>query len=121
VKSIQFTGGQTDIVSECAAPVASGKSCSFGVPDQCPPDEYCKFGAALQVTGTCTAKPKAGEACVIAGSAATGAAEICAPYTRCDNGICRDLAAIGSECHSDGVCLSGSCAGGKCVLGGACE
>ncbi|MES1188817.1 MAG: hypothetical protein ABUL60_33690 [Myxococcales bacterium] len=111
ITSIAPLGGQ------CVAKVDSGAACRAAFPDECPPDEYCALGANPLMPGTCTSKPKAGEAC----AAALGGGEICAPYTRCDAGVCRDIAHAGEDCNADDTCYSGHCVNKACVTGSSCQ
>ncbi len=68
-------------------------------------------------TGLCTPKPKAGEACAKGiGDSAT----ICAPYARCDAGVCRELAHAGETCSANDTCYSGHC-DGACVTANRCD
>jgi hypothetical protein len=67
-------------------------------PDECPDDQYCALPAVNPLGGgQCTAKPKAGAKC----AAGLGDSLICAPYARCDNGVCRDIAHAGEDCSAD--------------------
>lgn len=101
----------------CVATVQSGAECHAAFPDECPSDEYCALGANPLLPGTCTAKPKAGEAC----ASALGGGKICAPYTRCDADVCRDIAHAGEDCNTDDTCYSGHCVNKACVTGSSCE
>jgi len=105
------------ITTRCSPPVASGASCKLAYPDVCPFDQYCAV-PAQSIDGTCRAKPGSGQPCAARGS---DAADICAPGTRCDGGICRSLQKLGGSCQTDDVCYSGTCAGGGCASAGACE
>ena len=66
--------------------------------------------------GQCTAKPKAGAKC----ASGLGVATICAPYARCDGGVCREIAHAGETCNADDTCYSGRCVGKACVTGNGC-
>jgi hypothetical protein len=101
----------------CVAKVESGGVCHAAFPDECPDDEYCALGVNPLLPGTCTSKPKAGEAC----AAALSGGQICAPYTRCDANVCRDIAHAGEDCSADDTCYSGRCANGACVTGSSCQ
>jgi hypothetical protein len=103
--------------AKCVAKVASGAACQVGFPDPCPLGEYCD-GTVQNLSGACKKLPGDGAACV---TGPFGDGALCAPYTRCDNGTCRDLADSGSSCASDGVCYSENCLNGKCAAAGACE
>jgi hypothetical protein len=108
----------TPVGGTCVVKVASGAACHAAFPDECPDDEHCALPALNPLgAGKCTAKPKAGEAC----AAGLGAATICAPYTRCDDGKCREIAHAGETCHVNDTCYSGSCVDGACVTGNSCE
>jgi hypothetical protein len=109
--------GQTPVF-KCAAIAGSGAACKPGYPSPCPADEYCSVPAA-SLEGTCTAAPQSGEAC--ATPAFEDTPSICAPYTRCVDGMCHALATIGQSCQADSVCYSDYCVGGKCAAAGACE
>ena len=100
------------------AKVDAGATCHAAFPDECPDDEYCALTPLMPLMpGTCTAKPKPGEMC---GSGLGGAA-ICAPYARCDDGVCRDIAHAGEDCHANDTCYSGHCQANACVTGSSCE
>lgn len=102
----------------CVARVKSGAECHAALPDECPDSEYCALSAANPLMpGKCTTKPAAGEKC----GAALGGSEVCAPYTRCDNGVCRDIAHAGEDCTVNTTCYSDHCVGGACVLSNSCE
>jgi hypothetical protein len=105
--------------AECAAKVASGAACRVAAPDQCPDDEYCAVGA-LSLDGTCTPKPRAGQACA-APSYARETPSICAAPLVCESGICRELGHLGETCDVDESCFSGTCRAGACVAGGSCD
>jgi len=101
----------------CVAKVGSGDACHAAFPDECPNDEYCALGLNPLMPGTCTSKPEAGEKCAMA----LGGGQICAPYTRCDAGVCRDIAHAGEECNEDDTCYSGHCVNMACVTGSSCQ
>jgi hypothetical protein len=101
----------------CVAKVGSGDACHAAFPDECPDDQYCALGLNPLMPGTCTAKPKAGEKC----AAGLGDAKHCAPYTRCDADVCRDIAHAGEDCTADDTCYSGHCVNKACVTGNSCE
>jgi hypothetical protein len=82
-----------------------------------PDDEYCALRLNPLMPGTCTVKPKAGEKC----AAGLGDAKYCAPYTRCDADVCREIAHAGEECNADDTCYSSHCVGNACVTGNSCE
>jgi Dickkopf-like protein len=108
----------SDLVDgECVAKVSPGAACHAAIPDECPDDQYCKLAAGPLTAGVCTAKPMAGEAC----AAGLGTANICAPYTRCDAGLCREIAHAGEDCHADDTCYSGHCVGNACVTDDHCD
>ena len=114
----EITAVTPTIGGTCAAKVDSGAACHAAFPDECPDDEYCALAPLNPLMpGTCTAKPKAGDMC----AAGLGAAEICAPYARCDNGVCRDIAHAGEECHANDTCYSGHCEANACVTGNSCQ
>lgn len=102
----------------CGEKVGAGDTCPVAFPDACPADEYCAEINLLTLEGTCTSKPKAGEPC---GMNLGGAAEICAPYTRCDSGTCRELAHLGESCTANSTCYSDHCFEGACVASNSCE
>ena len=101
----------------CVARVAANAACRAAIPDECPADQYCKLGQNPLEPGVCTPKPVAGEKC----ARGLGSAGICAPYVRCDDGLCRDIAHAGEDCHDDDTCYSGHCVNGACVTGNSCE
>jgi hypothetical protein len=105
------------VEGECVEKVGSGDACGFAVPDQCPDDEYCT-GVTLLAPGTCTSKPEAGEDC---GTNQFMSATVCAPYARCDEGVCRELAHLGETCTVNGTCYSGSCVNNGCVPSDSCN
>lgn len=102
---------------ECVAKVAANAECHAAIPDECPVDQYCKLGANPLDPGVCTDKPSAGERC----TKGLVDANVCAPYARCDDGTCRDIAHAGEDCHADETCYSGRCVDGACVTGSSCE
>lgn len=101
----------------CVAKVGSGDACKAAFPDQCPADEYCALGPNPLMGGTCTSKPTAGEKCAMG----LGGGQICTPYSRCDAGVCRDIAHAGEECNEDDTCYSGHCVDMACVTGSSCQ
>ena len=101
----------------CVAKVGSGDACKAAFPDECPADQYCAPGLNPLMGGTCTSKPTAGEKC----AAGLGGGQICAPYTRCDADVCRDIAHAGEECNEDDTCYSGHCVNMACVTGSSCQ
>lgn len=106
------------VAGECTEKVGSGDACGLAIPDQCPADQYCVGVTLLTPEGTCTPKPEAGEDC---GVNLFGGADVCAPNTRCDAGVCRDLAHLGEECSVNATCYSDSCVGGGCVPSNSCN
>ena len=113
VKSIQGTKPNLS----CAKPVAAGASCRFGIPSQCPEEEYCDALIALgQAEGKCMPLPAAGEACVaIIGSPA------CAPGLVCGLGRCHPISRLGQPCTGDDECASKICRAGRCQSPEACK
>jgi hypothetical protein len=107
----------TPLGGTCVAKVDSGAECHAAFPDECPTDEYCALGANPLMPGICTTKPSAGEKC----AAGLGGGGICAAYTRCDDGVCRDIAHAGEQCNADDTCYSGHCVDNACVTGNSCE
>ncbi|RYZ08259.1 MAG: hypothetical protein EOO73_09365 [Myxococcales bacterium] len=105
------------LAGECVPRVAAGAACRAAFPDECPDDQYCQLPENPLNPGTCTAKPAAGEPC----AKGVGAeANVCAPYARCDAGVCRELAHAGESCSADETCYSGHC-DGACVTANACR
>ena len=104
----------------CAGMVGSGDTCRAAFPDECPADEYCLLGGNPldPLEGNCTPKPKAGEPC---GKGLGPASDQCAPYARCDAGVCRELAHLGEGCTVKATCYSGRCIDGACVAANSCE
>ena len=113
VESVDTTTGS--ITAKCGPPVSSGAACKVSLVDACPADEYCKVPQNM-LDGTCTPKPKSGEACV-----QVFEDPICGPGLRCDDGTCRPLQHLGASCAGDDVCYSGNCVGGGCVSAGGCQ
>lgn len=113
VTGIDATAGK--ILTECGQPFAAGAACKVAIPDGCPTDEYCKVASANDFNGTCTPRPKAGEAC-----ASLFDDFVCAPGTRCDAGSCKPLQKLGGQCSGDEVCYSGNCSGNGCAPAGSC-
>jgi hypothetical protein len=105
------------ISGECVAKVEAGATCHAAFPDECPDEQYCLLGANPLQAGTCTDKPPAGEPC----GKGLGAPSICAPYARCDDGVCRDIAHAGEDCTVNATCYSNRCVDGACVTGNSCE
>lgn len=106
----------TPVAGTCVAKVASGAECKVAFPDECPSDEYCLLGNVL-LPGKCTARPGAGEKC----ATALGGGEVCGPYTRCDSGVCREIAHAGEDCTANTTCYTERCVNGACVTGNSCE
>lgn len=104
----------------CAAAVGSGEACRAAFPDECPADEFCQLGVnpLNPAEGTCTPKPQAGQPCA-KGVGAT--ADVCAPYARCDDGVCREIAHLGEACTVKTTCYSDNCVDGACVAANSCE
>lgn len=105
------------IRGKCVAQVDAGMTCRAAFPDECPAEQYCALGANPLMPGKCTAKPGAGEKC----AAGLGAATICKPYTRCDSGVCREIAHAGEDCTANDTCYTGHCVDGACVTGNSCQ
>jgi hypothetical protein len=102
---------------QCVAKLESGAVCHAAVPDECPDDQYCALASVL-MPGKCTAKPGPGEKC------APGLGDepaICAPYARCDSGVCRALAHAGENCTDSATCYSNNCIDKACVTGSSCQ
>lgn len=110
----------TPVSGNCIAKVSTGDDCRAAFPDQCPDDEYCMLNddPLDPFAGTCTAKPEPGEPC---GKGLAPQPNICAPYARCDDGVCRKLAHLGEECSQKDTCYSGHCVDGACVASNSCE
>ena len=108
----------TPISGNCVAKVDADAVCHAAFPDECPDDQYCALGLNPLMPGTCTDKPKAGEMCA---PTLGGGNVLCAPYTRCDGGVCRDIAHAGEDCQANDTCYSGRCVNGACVTGNSCE
>jgi hypothetical protein len=103
----------------CAAKVGAGDACQAAFPDPCPDDEFCLLtGMPTPYDGTCTPKPKALEPC---GKGLAPEPTVCAPYTRCDAGMCRPIARLGEECSVKETCYSERCVDGACVAANSCE
>lgn len=114
---LSFDGGTLE--AECRARVAAGAACTLAVPDQCPTDQYCSITSAATFSGSCTAKPGAGQPC--APGPFEDSAPVCAPNLRCDGGTCRERQPLAAPCGSDDACRSENCLRGRCALEGACE
>jgi hypothetical protein len=104
----------------CAAKVSTGDACKAAFPDQCPDDEFCKLNGnpLTPFDGTCTSKPEAGEPC---GKGLAPEPNICAPYARCDEGMCREIAHLGESCTVNATCYSDHCVDGACVAANSCK
>jgi hypothetical protein len=104
----------------CAAVVGSGDACHAAFPDQCPADEFCLLDAnpLEPFQGRCTPKPEAGEPC---GKGLGPTPDQCAPYARCDAGVCREIAHLGEGCTVKSTCYSDRCIDGACVAANSCE
>jgi hypothetical protein len=116
VDSILGDGGAQET---CAEHVASGAACRAAGPDICPSDEYCKIAVAGTLMGRCTSKPTTGAACGHGPFAQTPS--ICAPYNRCQAGICRKIAQLGEQCTTDDGCYSGRCVRQACIPADSCQ
>lgn len=102
----------------CSEPVASGASCNFAIPSQCPAGEYCD-GINLMtgdVDGTCTPLPGDGQPCARHYGAACAGDLVCDMDRRC-----HPLGRIDDPCVSGGGCASGRCVAEKCVRPERCE
>jgi hypothetical protein len=106
------------VAGECVEKVGSGDACGFAVPDQCPDDEFCDGATVIMPEGTCISKPEPGEEC---GVNLFGSPTVCAPYARCDEGVCRELAHLGETCTVNSTCYSGACVSGGCVRSNSCS
>jgi hypothetical protein len=104
-------------VTKCMPKAGMGDDCVIAFPDQCPVEQYCAVPDGA-FEGTCETRPEAGEPC--AANGINDSVDICAPNTRCDGGTCRDFAALGEACETDGVCVSGHCLDGACVSASSC-
>lgn len=107
------------IQAECAARVGAGAACTLAVPDQCPVNQYCAVTSAGTFSGTCKAKPTAGQPC--APGPFEDSPPQCAPNLRCESGTCSARQPLGAACVSDDICRSENCVRGQCALEGACE
>lgn len=105
------------VAGRCVPKGAENADCKAALPDVCPDHQFCAWGQTPLLGGKCTDKPRAGEACAMG----LGAATICAPYTRCDDGACRELATAGETCNSNDTCYSGHCVENTCVTGNSCN
>jgi hypothetical protein len=109
------------IVSVCAEKVGSGRPCRLAGPDQCPANEYCN-ATLLNLEGSCTPRPGAGDPCVASPFSAKPEDRFCGPNTRCDDlGTCSPLGELGSVCAGNAVCLSENCQDLRCVSASTCE
>jgi len=108
------------VSGKCVEKVGAGEACRAAFPDQCPGEQYCVLGGsqADPFAGTCTPKPEAGKPC---GKGLGETASICAPYARCDGGVCRELAHLGEGCTLNATCYSDHCRDGACVASNSCE
>ncbi len=109
----------TTPIYRCRPKAASGGTCKFGVPDQCPKGEHCNITLAELFLGTteknCEPLPKVGEACSPALFS-----NACEAYARCVDGTCEAMRRLGESCSVDAVCYSGRCVNGGCAAS-ACE
>jgi len=111
ITSIAPLGGK------CVPKVAASAACHAALPDECPSDQYCVLGTNPLLPGTCQPKPKAGEKC----AKGLGDSLLCAPYARCDDGVCREIAHAGEDCTQNDTCYSSHCVDGACVTGNSCQ
>ncbi|HTM46514.1 MAG TPA: hypothetical protein VL137_16255 [Polyangiaceae bacterium] len=116
VDSVAADGGAQE---SCAEHVAAGAMCRASGPDICPSDEYCKIAVPGSLTGRCTSKPTAGEACGRGPFEPTPTT--CALYNRCQAGICRKIAQLGEQCTTDNGCYSGRCVMQACIPADSCQ
>lgn len=101
----------------CAPTVASGATCGFAIPPQCPKGEYCD-GLDLMAgdaEGTCTPLPGDGDACVRHYGAPCAADLVCDADDRC-----HPLGRIGDPCVAGRGCASGRCIDSVCQRPAKC-
>lgn len=103
---------------QCAAKVAAGAACNYGLPSQCPSGQYCNADIAMgKLTGTCSALPKAGEACLSSGFDSS-----CASGLTCgSDGNCRKFGRLGDACKDNSDCASDHCDAMKCAKPAQCK
>jgi hypothetical protein len=104
------------LMGKCAPTKQPSEACHPSLPDACPLDQYCKIDDN-PFDGTCTPRPGSNMQC----GKGLGGAPVCAPYTRCNNNVCRPIANAGEGCTLDENCYSGRCESGACVAGSRCE
>ncbi len=113
-----FDPNDGSFTATCKMKVASGADCEISFPDICPLGEFCK--AVDSLVGTCTTAPVAGQACETGPFDDPGTGDICAPNTRCENGMCRGFQRLGGSCVTDDVCFSNNCKDLTCSSGTGC-
>jgi hypothetical protein len=94
----------------CVAPSQPGGACRPGLPDACPPGQYCADVnvVAGDIEGTCRALPSAGDPCAMVFGTR------CAPGATCNGTTCISPQRLDGACSNDGDCFSGFCDGGLC-------
>lgn len=109
-----LTCSYTNDVGTCVkktVPVAIGGECDAAL--RCVDNAYCKLDGAK---GTCTANPKAGEACGTNGASSCQTGAFCSFSTK----KCEPLPARGASCKEAGRCMGGAaCVDDVCVDGAA--
>jgi hypothetical protein len=117
---VTITGMGASAMAEfaCTPPVASGATCGFGIPSQCPAGEYCADVDPMggDVEGTCTALPGDGAACAPQYGAQCSGDLVCDADNRC-----HPLGRIGDPCVSPLGCASGRCVADVCQRPAKCE
>lgn len=71
--------------------VKVGEACGLGTDTtyRCPPNSYCKMPSPGALFGICTARPKAGEACVQLSDGNGGTVGLCDLASYCSNNTCQ--------------------------------
>jgi hypothetical protein len=106
-----------DAEYRCQLPVASRAPCRAGIPDPCPPNEYCPVSILDAASvGTCTPRSPAGGPCdPLALWPCVGDA-VCSQA-----GTCVTRQRLGGPCAQDDECYSLRCQGGACVTPDDCS
>ncbi|HEX2676673.1 MAG TPA: hypothetical protein VHM19_08535, partial [Polyangiales bacterium] len=101
------------VAFECMKKVASAAKCQYGIPSQCPDNEYCDADLAkLKTDGVCRKLPVSGEACL----ADMPGFPRCAPQLLCSTEEkCRKVGRLGDACGDDSECASTHCDKDKCA------
>lgn len=101
----------------CVGPSSLGGACRFGLPDPCPPDDYCSDTSPQtgDFEGTCAPLPRDGQPCALGGQELLCASgHICIEAGK--SGTCRARQRIGDPCTVEDECYSLFCDAGRCAV-----